>query len=162
MTDDLAAQIQTGLSEPLFEGDAINKRSDYETAEEDCQCCNNGHPNDEAWDASGFEQDVCFDCNFSNCQKPLYWMRKMQAHLDRDRKMKAELPALKKWVENRIAGWQAIEEEDDVDMLKEVMAVPPTSVEIAHAQADTAILELREILRRIDKAKPEEGQARLT
>jgi len=51
---------------------------------------------------------------------PRVLKEKLIERLDRDRKMKAELPALKKWVENRIAGWQAIEEEDDVDMLKEV------------------------------------------
>lgn len=62
-----------------------------------------------------------------------------------------KMKSVNEWVENRIAAWQAISEEEDVDMLKEVMVVPPTSVEIVHAQADTAILELQELLRRIGK-----------
>jgi hypothetical protein len=68
------------LAEKLDEGDKLNRRDDTESwaSEEDCFCCKNGHPSLETFESNFDDSEVCFDCNFDNCQRPLYWMQKLQ------------------------------------------------------------------------------------
>ena len=70
----------------------------------------------------------------------------------------AVLKELRTKLEDRIIAWQAIEREDDLEQLKLVMKIfPPGSVDIAHAQADTAILELQSVISEINSRTDSEG-----
>lgn len=64
----------------------------------------------------------------------------------------AQKDALEDWLAERIHAWERLEEEPTNAKLMNVLKIfPPTKEDIVQGQAETAILELQEVLGAIDK-----------